>query len=452
MYKSYKIIQFMIIFLFLLSSILNIAISSNAYDTIWKYEKEAKQAADYPAILIRCEYDSIEKENFLKNNEFKVTDSIKQIRFYILDSTTDIDIEYIKVLPPGSDTGDTYFVNPLTDVAGFPHGFYVTNIDAVRSIHLDIEGQWRIQLELNKSAALYRDDGSGFDFSDMDHVVFLENGITTIQVLSSSVVEQRRAESEKSSPDIFSYMPLIVLILGAIISAISYTITKPKFDKWKEIRTIHRGNLIEFIKRSLVNISFPYNQYQVRRNIGGIQGEQSLEPTIAHLFFYKSMKRDWQRMNSLVTNINEDLGRLQTLLRSRIISIMGEAELHEIDTKFSQLILKNVLANLLTFDSMTIEKDTKHNDIVFYLSNDKKTTTWIKRLNDLDQYYPKILELFDNQEFHELVNRIHQKKVELDQTRDRFKRELDDLLYKVDQGFILQGKCNDCPRFLRTKA
>lgn len=445
------------IFLFLLFSILNMTISSNAYDPIWKYEKEAKQAADYPAILIRCEYDSIEKEDFLNNNEFKVTDSIKQIRFFILDSTTDIDIEFIKVLPPGSDTGNTYFVNPLTDVDGLPHGFYVTNIDAGRPIHLDIEGQWRIQLELNKSAAVYRDDGSGFDFSDMDHVVFLESGITTIQVLSSSVVEQRKAESQKSFPDIFSiilsYMPLIVpILLGGIISAISYTITKPKFDKWKEIRTIHRENLIEYIKRSLVNISFPYSQYQVRRNIGGTQGEKSLEPTIAHLFSYKSIKRDWQRMNSLVTNINEDLGRLQTLLRSRITSIMGEAELHEIDTKFSQLILKNVLANLLTFDSMTIEKDTKHNDIVFYLSNDKKTTTWIKRLNDLDQYYPKILELFDNQEFHELVNRIHQKKVELDQTRDSFKRELDDLLYKVDQGFILQGKCNDCPSFLRTKA
>lgn len=72
-------------------------------------------------------------------------------------------------------------------------------------------------------------------------------------------------------------------------------------------------------------------------------------------------------------------------------------------------------------------------------------------MTDLNKYYPKIIDLFDNQELRDMVNQIYQKKMELDRTRKSFINLLNDLLYKTEQGYEINGKCEDCPKFLQTK-
>lgn len=167
------------------------------------------------------------------------------------------------------------------------------------------------------------------------------------------------------------------IILGIIIGIVSF-FAGAKYNKWSEIKISHRKEIIDFIKRSLINISFIYEIYHIRKDLNSTQGDRSLVPTIAHLQSYKALKQDWQKMDSLFVGVNQDLAKLQTFMRLRIISILGESEFHGIDTKFSHLILRNVLENHLTFDSMAIEKDPKNHDVVFYITDDKKSIHRLK--------------------------------------------------------------------------
>ncbi len=192
---------------------------------IWGFEKEAKQKAGFPAMVIKCEYKSIDKKDFLKDNEFEATDSLKRIYFYVLDSIADIEIEFIEIMSPGENSGETYFVGELAENLLYPNGFYVRHISADGPIHLDEVGQWRIQLSLNEDAAVYRYDGPGYSISDKDVVEFLEDDITTIQVLSFMEVQQIESDSDESPFTI----PVIIAIIGIPFTIIVGIITVKRY-------------------------------------------------------------------------------------------------------------------------------------------------------------------------------------------------------------------------------
>ena len=221
-------------------------ISTLANVQTWGFLKQRYIEDDFPAMVIKCEYDSIGKNDFLDGNQLEITDSLKLIKFYILDSTTDIKIETIKITSPSKEFEKTYFMDESTGNDYFPKDYSAMNIGAGNPLLLNEGGFWKIKLNLNKSnVAVYRYDGVEYSISDSGVFEFLEDGITIIQVLSSSDVLQIESESNENPFTI----PVIIAIIGIPSGMIGTILTIKIYINSK--RRERKPSIISIITRAI---------------------------------------------------------------------------------------------------------------------------------------------------------------------------------------------------------
>ena len=240
--KSYTVLIITIVVVLAISVFYIISTPPNVQT--WGFLKQRYIEDDFPAMVIKCEYDSIGKKDFLDYNEFEVTDSLTKIYFHILDSSDDIKIQSIELISPSNKSGDLYFVGKLGESPGYPSGFYVQNIGADNPIILDDAGLWKLQLKLNKSAAVYQYEGTEYPIFENGIVEFLEDDIIIIQVLSPLVVEQRRTGEGELPWDVLNVIVGIIAIVVMIIIAV---FIKNSYDRKKQ----RKPSIIPIITRAI---------------------------------------------------------------------------------------------------------------------------------------------------------------------------------------------------------
>jgi hypothetical protein len=240
----------------------------------------------------------------------------------------------------------------------------------------------------------------------------------------------------------YTLLAIGLTLLGTFIIRVYIA---PEFDKERKRKELHRKRLVnEVINKELQNMNITYNEQQFRVLITGLKElgvKDKYKHTLQHLNAYPSILDSWNKSNTLIKKINEDLHKLVWYTYSKIEREIGEIYKKVLSHPIHHLIREAVKND---FEDLSIKTRNNKKDIDISLGGETWACVKLKGFSKI-KIKKFLTSLEKDTEFQKLKNIRKDYKDLNKEFKDNFKSKLRILLDDIkDRKEDLKGKCKEC--------
>ncbi len=249
-------------------------------------------------------------------------------------------------------------------------------------------------------------------------------------------------------------IPIIGIIIGSglvIVDILFRVIIEPRLKDRREDIKKHKRKLVKKILHRLRDANIYYENFKILITVVDDLKKQDLfDLAFRHLRAYPDILDNWnksmEKIEYLNSKLNDSNGLKNYILR-KISNEFDEQYIKYLLSHIWLIIQSNAKGNIKDLDEIKIDIETNPKYCYILLEND--IGIHCKRYGN-KKVKQVIVDLIRDNEFRRRLSEITEENKELRNIyEDKFKRNLKELLDRLENGYNLKGKCKECSRFVR---